>query len=215
MVKSCEWTGKQSRAPRVIFREPLRLGPMRSGFSLSLLAFVLSDELNDRCGDRIVVARNLIHDGVVGAAFEFFVFDVLVSGGFHGGDEVDVLGGAGGFVLTSGDIEEGREFGAGVIARRGTVDDAGGFRDAAFTANGGVGDHLAADRDESGNVVYCEVVLFKVAGIHHAHGGEVGSGGMTGDEDVIRVSTVCCDILFYPCEAGDGVFDIGGKFCSW
>lgn len=115
-------------------------------------------------------------------------FEVGVAGGEEDGWEVGCA-----------DMVEGCEFVAGGL----------GHGDALLGADGEVGDALSADGDESAELAVVAAVALEPAGVHADHAGEVGTGGVSGDEDLGGVAAVVGDVLEDPGDGGGRVVDAG------
>lgn len=110
----------------------------------------------------------------------------------------------------SGGEEDGREVGCADVVEGGEVVAGGlGHGDALFGADGEVGDALSADGDEPAELSVMAAVALEPARVHADHAGEVGAGGVSGDEDLGGVAAVVGDVLEDPGDGGRRVVDAG------
>ena len=116
------------------------------------------------------------------------------------------------FVSVGGEEEDGWAVISDVIEGGEVVYDGGCVLDSALGSDGVVGDRLAAEGDQAGELVGVDFVLGEPAFVEGDHAGEVAAGGMAADEDVLGRAAVFRDIVESPgCGCG-GVFDIARGF---
>ena len=135
-----------------------------------------------------------------------------MSRGLEGGDEELVFLGPAQHVVLGVDCENRRQSLADVESRGGFVAGDGVARLPALFADRVVGEHLGAHLGDAGDGAEGQTVGFQAIRIHADEQGKGGPGGMTADEDLMRIAAVFGDMLHRPGEGGRGVVDVGGVF---